>query len=63
MQNIKQRVFEKILKNNGYILNRTKGDHLIYIHTETHIHIAITAKEVNGTIAKRLIKENNLIIK
>lgn len=52
--------FQKILKRNGYALDRTKGSHLIYT-AQGKAHISIS-KNLNPVIALRLIKENNLII-
>lgn len=55
-----QKEFEKILKRNGYVLNRQKGDHLIYVN-ESGRHISVKYP-LNPCISRRLIKEYNLII-
>lgn len=55
------REFRIILKNNGYTLQRKKGDHEIWINTQgKHISIPNNSKCINVMIAHRLIKENNL---
>lgn len=54
------REFEKILKQNNYLKIRTKGDHMIFEHTETKNKITINAN-INPMVCRRLIKENNLI--
>jgi len=53
------RQFSLILKNNGYSLKRTKGDHFIW--QKDGYHITIT-KNPNKYICQRLIKENQLIL-
>ena len=60
MKQYKYREFISILKKNGYTLNRTKGDHSIYTNDNGR-HISVPYKLVD-VIARRLIKENNLII-
>jgi len=49
----------KILKQNGYILLRTKGSHFIYSNGNRTISIN---KDLNMMVARRLIKENQLCI-
>lgn len=54
--------FIKVLKKNGYILEKGKGkgSHSLYINKEgKRISIPL---EIKAVIARRLIKENNLII-
>lgn len=53
------RDMDRILKYNGYRPDRKKGDHHIYsdINGKT---ITINAR-VNRMVARRVIKENNLI--
>ena len=54
--------FVRMLKRNGYALvkGRGKGGHSIYMNTQgNHISVPLRMKAV---IARRLIKENNLII-
>lgn len=52
--------FTRILKYNGYCLDRIKGSHHIYIKDNNHISVP---KNLKSVIALRLIKENNLIVK
>lgn len=55
------REFRKILKKNGYTLQRTSGDHEIWINAQgKHISIPNNGKCINIMITRRLIKENNL---
>lgn len=54
------RDFRIILKKNGYTLQRTKGDHEIWVKDGKHISIPNNAKCINIMITRRLIKENNL---
>lgn len=58
---IKFKEMQKILRNNGYTLDRYNGDHYIYVKRGTN-HISIN-RELNPMVARRLIKENNLIVK
>lgn len=51
--------FVRILKFNGYYLNRVSGSHHIYVNDNNN-HISIP-KNLECVIALRLIKENNLI--
>lgn len=60
MKQYTQKEFIRIVKKNGYVYNRYKGDHAIYIKDGKHISIPLKLESV---IARRLIKENNLIIK
>ena len=50
----------KILKKNNYKYVRGKGDHKIYSNGINSI--VITVPKINKMIARRLIKENNLIL-
>lgn len=50
----------KVAESNGYYHIRSKGSHSIY-RNDNGYHISIPLK-LNCTIARRLIKENNLII-
>ena len=54
-----QREFEKILKLNGYSLNRQSGSHCIYVN-ENNRHISVKYP-LNPCISRRLIKEYNLL--
>ena len=53
------REFIKIVEFNGFYYNRHNGDHAIYINDNGR-HISIP-KNLKSVIARRLIKENNLI--
>jgi len=52
--------FIKIVKKNGFVLNRYNGDHAIFVNDKGR-HISIP-KNLECVIARRLIKENNLDI-
>ena len=53
------REFIKIVEFNGFYYNRCKGDHAIYVNDKGR-HISIP-QNLKSVIARRLIKENNLI--
>lgn len=53
-----QKQFIKIVEKNGFLYDRHKGDHAIYVNNAGR-HISIP-KNLACVIAKRLIKENNL---
>ena len=57
---MKRRDFEKILRKNGFVLNRSKGSHDIYKKGERHISIPHRT-DINCMLMRRLIRENNLI--
>lgn len=57
-ENITFKQFQKILKLNGYKLERTNGSHHIY-KQQGKPHISVS-RNLNPVIALRLIKENNL---
>ena len=59
MQNWKGRDFRKVLKANGYHPVRHNGSHEIYSNGKNTISIK---NKLNGCVASRLIKENNLIV-
>ena len=59
MRQYTSREFIKIVKFNGFYYNRCKGDHTIYVNDKGR-HISIP-KNLECVIARRLIKENNLI--
>lgn len=50
--------FIRLVKGNGYVYNRTKGSHQIFINQHNR-HISIP-RSLEAPIAKRLIKEYNL---
>lgn len=60
MKQYTQREFIRIVRRNGFTYNRHNGDHAIYVN-EKGRHISIPQK-LECVIARRLIKENNLIV-
>lgn len=56
------REFQKVLMDNGFYLARTHGSHSMWKNDNNHITISIPSVKVNSMLARRLIKENNLII-
>ena len=56
-----RREMEKILKNNGWTIDRQKGSHRIYIN-EQGAHISIGTCNYNAMVFQRLAKENNMIL-
>lgn len=54
------RDFRTLLRRNGYVFQRTSGDHQIYSNDINTISIPFHGKEINRMLALRLIKENNL---
>lgn len=60
MKQYTQREFIRIVKRNGFLYSRHNGDHAIYVNDRGR-HISIPQK-LECVIARRLIKENNLII-
>ena len=54
------REFIKIVEFNGFYYSRYNGDHAVYVNDNGR-HISIP-KNLKSVIARRLIKENNLII-
>lgn len=59
MRQYTQREFIRIVRKNGYKYNRHNGDHAIYVNDRGK-HISIP-KKLECVIARRLIKENELI--
>ena len=57
--NLKFNKIEKILKDNGFIRVRTKGDHIIYKRGEGET-ISLPCPKVNGLILQRLFREFNI---
>ncbi len=53
------REVEKILKKNGWLKDRTKGDHSQYKKDGVHGMITVT-KKVNPMVFRRMIKEYSL---
>ena len=60
MKQFTSREFIKIVKLNGYFYNRSNRDHDIFIN-DNGDHIS-NPNHLECVIARRLIKENNLII-
>lgn len=60
MKQYTRREFIKIVEKNDFRYTRCKGSHSIYTN-KTGNHISIPYK-LESVIARRLIKENNLII-
>lgn len=60
MKQYTSREFIKIAEFNGYYYSRHNGDHAIYRNAESGRHISIP-KNLECVIARRLIKENNLV--
>lgn len=60
MRQYTQREFIRIVKDNGFLYSRHNGDHAIYVNDKGR-HISIP-RNLECVIARRLIKENNLII-
>ena len=54
------REFIKIVEFNSFYYNRYNGDHPLYVNDKGR-HISIP-KNLKSVIARRLIKENNLVI-
>lgn len=59
MRQYTSREFIKIVEFNGFYYSRHNGDHAIYVNDKGK-HISIP-KNLECVIARRLIKENNLI--
>lgn len=51
--------FCKLCERNGYYYSRSKGSHDIYVNKKGQ-HISVPLR-IASVIARRLIKENNLI--
>jgi len=60
MQDWSIKQFSKVLKQNDFFLDRVSGGHFVYVHADGR-HISVP-KNIIGPMAKRLIKENNLIV-
>ncbi len=57
------REIKRILKKNGYHVERTKGDHEIWVSDSSTRHITVPYKNINRMVWQRLVKENNLLCK
>lgn len=58
MKTYSLREFEKILKKNGFYLDRT-SKHKVYKHKDGRT-VALSCTSLNKVVCQRLIKENNL---
>lgn len=56
-----RREMEKLLSMNGYHLVRIRGSHFIWGNSKGN-RITIT-KDLNKMVGRRLIKENNLVLR
>lgn len=56
--NWKYRKIDKVLRDNGFSIDRKKGDHVIYKRGENHI--SIPCSNCNGIMLQRLFKENDI---
>lgn len=56
---LSDREFAKLLKQNGYAVARTSGDHTIWQKGNDSITVN---KRINPMVMRRLIKEHNLTI-
>lgn len=64
MEQFTFRRMEQIVIDNGYIYMRCAGSHNIYKKEGAQNTIVLAKKKhVNPCIARRMIKENNLIVK
>lgn len=54
------RDFRSLLRRNGYVFQRTSGDHIIFCNDINTISVPYHGKNLNRMLALRLIKENNL---
>ncbi len=59
MKQYTQREFIRVVRKNGFSYSRHNGDHAIYVKDGRHISIP---QKLECVIARRLIKENQLII-
>lgn len=59
MKQYTSREFIRIVERNGFYYSRNKGDHSIYVNDKGE-HISVPHR-LACVIARRLIKENNLI--
>ena len=60
MRQYTSREFIKLVEFNGFYYSRYNGDHAIYVNDKGR-HVSIP-KNLECVIARRLIKENNLVI-
>lgn len=63
MEQFTLRKMEKIVVANGYEYVRCNGDHRVYKKSGAEKAIVLPRKKhVNPCIARRIIKENNLVV-
>lgn len=55
-----ERDFERLLKVNGYSLDRQKGDHNTYVNDKGNTITVVGGRTMSRMVYRRLIKENNL---
>lgn len=58
---LSDREFAKLLKQNGYVVARTSGDHTIWFNEARKDSITVN-RNINPIVMRRLIKEHNLTI-
>lgn len=58
---INARELGQLLNTNGFVLDRTRGDHKIYKKGDKTVTVNI--RNLNRMVAQRLIKENGLLDK
>lgn len=52
---------KRILRNNGFVLQRQSGSHMIYVNGDGR-HMAVRCSKCNKMVWQRLIKEYGLIV-
>jgi len=57
MNNYRVSDFKKVLKAKGYKFSRQNGSHRVYTNGKKTISFPANNKELNGCLAKRLLKE------
>lgn len=50
---------DRILKRNGYRLNRSRGSHKIYTRGSEHLSITI---HLNPCVWNRVVKDHNIVL-
>jgi len=61
MRKFSTRDFQKVLKKNGYKLDRTKGSHMIYKNDAgEHIAIYQCGRGLAPSVTHKLIRDHNL---
>lgn len=57
-QNIKFKEADRILRNNGFIYDKSRGSHHHYVKNGRRV---VVNRDINPCVWQRLCKENNLI--